>query len=260
MPSTVTIPANVTSIGDYAFQNDTSITTITMSDLVTFIGEGAFSGCTSLSKITLSKNLQNPFSIQSGSTTWRQYWGIPNSTRVIYTVICFKEDSKILCLIEDLETYVKIQDIRKGTFVKTYLHGYLPVDMIGHSKIYNPGHNINSKARLYKCSTENYPELTDDLIITGCHSILVDELTPEQTEKTIEFMGDIYTTDDKIRLIAAIDERATPYKEEGLHNIWHLALENKNYYTNYGIYANGGLLVETTSRRMMKEISGMELI
>jgi hypothetical protein len=36
-------------------------------------------------------------------------------------------------------------------------------------------------------------------------------------------------------------------------------LENENYYWNYGIYANG-LLVETTSKRMMKELSGMELL
>ena len=59
--------------------------------------------------------------------------------------------------------------------------------------------------------------------------------------------------------MACLDERAEPYLEEGLFNIWHFALENNDYYMNYGIYANG-LLVETSSKRYMKEHSGMELI
>ena len=37
------------------------------------------------------------------------------------------------------------------------------------------------------------------------------------------------------------------------------ALENDNYYMNYGIYANG-LLVETCSKRYLKELSNMTLI
>jgi hypothetical protein len=38
-----------------------------------------------------------------------------------------------------------------------------------------------------------------------------------------------------------------------------LALENDDYYMNYGIYANG-LLVETCSKRFMKELSSMTLL
>ena len=41
----------------------------------------------------------------------------------------------------------------------------------------------------------------------------------------------------------------------GNHKIWHLALENNDEYMNYGIYANG-LLVESCSKRMMREFSG----
>ena len=66
-------------------------------------------------------------------------------------------------------------------------------------------------------------------------------------------------TGNKYRLMACYDEKSEPYKIEGLYNIWHLALENENYYRNYGIFANG-LLVETCSRRMMKEYSGMVLL
>jgi hypothetical protein len=35
-----------------------------------------------------------------------------------------------------------------------------------------------------------------------------------------------------------------------------VALENKNNYSNYGIYANG-LLVESIGKRMFKELSGI---
>ena len=58
--------------------------------------------------------------------------------------------------------------------------------------------------------------------------------------------------------MACLDSRAEPYTEEGIHTIWNLALENESYYGNYGIYANG-LLVETCSIRMIKEMSGIEL-
>ena len=59
--------------------------------------------------------------------------------------------------------------------------------------------------------------------------------------------------------MACIDDRAKPYEVEGEFQIYHLALENDEYYENYGIYANG-LLVETCSKRYLKELSGMRLL
>ena len=172
---------------------------------------------------------------------------------------CFKEDSTILCLKGIKEVYVKVQDIRKGDLVKTRKHGYVPVDMIGHSKIYNSGNALRGTDRLYVCSPDQYPDLTEDLVITGCHSILVDTLTEEQRLGTVELLGRIMITDNKYRLMAFLDRRAVPFDKEGVFPIWHIALENADYYMNYGIYANG-LLVETCSKRYLKELSGMTLI
>jgi surface protein len=173
--------------------------------------------------------------------------------------ICFLEGSSILCLINNEEMYVPIERIKRGTLVNTRLQGYKPVELIGYSKMYNPGHSIHSKNRLYKCTKQNYPELIEDLVVTGCHSILVGDLTEEQREKSIQYTGDVYITENRYRLIACLDPKAELYTEEGIHTIWHLALENEDDYMNYGCYANG-LLVETTSKRMMKELSGMELV
>lgn len=173
---------------------------------------------------------------------------------------CFMEGTKILCLNSQMkQEYIPIENIRKGHLVKTLLNGFVPVCMIGKSSISNPGVNDRIKNRLYKCARDKYPELFEDLYLTGCHSILVDELSDSDREKTLNALGDIFVTDDKFRLMAYLDERSEPYTEPGTYTIWHLALENNDYLMNYGIYANG-LLVESTSKRYMKELSGMELI
>jgi hypothetical protein len=176
-------------------------------------------------------------------------------------IMCFKEDTKILCLdpTDNTEQYLPIQSLKKGTLVKTLASGYQPIQLIGHSKIYNSANQLRSKNRLYKCQKEQYPELTEDLIITGCHSILVWEITDKQRAELEEHMGQIFVTENRYRLMACIDEKALPYEKEGVFTIWHFALENDHDRKNYGVYANG-LLVESSSIRMMSEYSGMELI
>jgi hypothetical protein len=66
-------------------------------------------------------------------------------------------------------------------------------------------------------------------------------------------------TDKKYRLPACVDHRTSVYQTQGTFSIYHLALENNDYYMNYGIYANG-LLVETCSKRYLKELAKMDLI
>ena len=172
---------------------------------------------------------------------------------------CFKSDSKILTD----KGYIPIQELRKGDLVKTLLHGYKPIDMIGKRDIYHPAISERIKDQLYQCSANKYPEVFEPLVITGCHSILVENSTSvvnaEQIEKVKEVNGGIYLTDDKLRLPACVDERASVYDIVGNYTIYHLALEHEDYFMNYGIYANG-LLVETCSKRYLSELSNMSLI
>jgi hypothetical protein len=171
-------------------------------------------------------------------------------------VVCFKEGSKILTN----KGYVAVENLRRGDLIKTSMDGYIPLFMIGKRQITHSAVEERIKDQLYKCSSEKYPELFEDLIITGCHSILIDTYSSEEErEKTIEVNGDTYVTDEKYRLPACADERATVYENVGEHTIYHFALENPDYFMNYGIYANG-LLVETCSQRYLKELSMMELI
>jgi len=217
-----------------------------------------FSTVTNITGTTnLTPNAYNDIQITVTSNEYNTYtWSVPV---FVSGPSCFLEGSKILCLLDNQERYVPVEKIRKGTLVKTLSSGYKPVDMIGHAKVYNSGDSARIKNRLFKCSKKNYPELFEDLIITGCHSILVGDITEEQRAKSIEYNNDIYITENRYRLIACLDDRAEPYEVEGEHPIWHLALENNDVYMNYGIFANG-LLVETASKRMMKEYSGMELL
>ena len=112
---------------------------------------------------------------------------------------------------------------------------------------------------LYKLTKDKYNDLLDDLYITGCHSILTDEITENQINKTINDNKYVYSTDGKYRLMAYIDDKAELYRKSGVFNIWHFALEHDDYYMNYGVYANG-LLVETTSKRFMDKISNLHII
>ena len=186
-------------------------------------------------------------SVFSAGSTYFVYPGIP----------CFKEGTKVLCQINSVETYQPIETLKVGTLVKTSCHGYKKIEVIKTGTIHNPGSDERLEDRLYKCSTANYPELTEDLYITGNHSILVDSITKEQREQLIKHMGQIFLTDTKCRLIACVDQRAEPLASEGIFPIWHLALENENERMNYGIYVNGGLLVETCSINTLKNKSNL---
>jgi len=183
----------------------------------------------------------------------------PTPTPTQKVLPCFKEDTKILCYINDAEIYVNIQDIRPGMKVKTLSSGYLPVDMIGKRLLKNPGDNQRVPNRIYKCSKNIYHELTDDLYMTGHHSILVGELTDELRQEINDLYGRVFVTENRYRLPCFLDIKSEVVEKEEEVMIYHLALENKDYLTNYGIYANG-LLVETCSRRYLKEYSNMELI
>jgi len=168
-------------------------------------------------------------------------------------IACFKEGAKILTD----RGYKSIEQLKCGDMVQTALSGYKAIVMIGKKEMGHIATTERIENQLYVCSQKEY-SIMEDLVLTGCHSILVDEFQEEQREKTIELLGDIYITENKYRLPACLDKRALVYEPAGTYTIYHLALENDDYYMNYGIYANG-LLVESCSKRYLKEISEMEL-
>jgi hypothetical protein len=174
------------------------------------------------------------------------------------SALCFLEGTTILCQEDGSEKYLAVETLKPGTLVKTSLDGYKPVVLIGKGTIQNPGDDERIENRLYKCSTSNYPELKNDLYITGGHSILEFPITEKQKEDIIKHVGRLFVTDKKYRVMACIDERAEPWNSKGEYSIWHFALENNDEKMNYGVYANGGLLVETCNIDYLKQKSNME--
>jgi len=172
---------------------------------------------------------------------------------------CFLEGSTILCEVDGVERYVPVEELTKGTLVKTSLNGYKPVVLVGKGSIQNPGNDERTENRLYKCSPSKYPQLTQDLYMTGCHSILEFPITEKQKEDTVKHLGRLFITDKKYRLMACVDERAEPWNSQGAYTIWHFALDHEDDGMNYGVYANGGLLVETCSIRALKNKSNMTI-
>lgn len=173
---------------------------------------------------------------------------------------CFLEGTTVLCEVDGVEKYVPVEELQKDTLVKTSAHGFKKVVAIGKGTIQNPGDDSRTENRLYKLSPSKYSALKSDLYITGSHSVLEYPITEKQKEDIIKHIGKLFITDKKYRLMACVDDRAEPWNSEGAHTIWHFALENSDEKLNYGVYANGGLLVETCSIYFLKGKSNMTVV
>ena len=183
--------------------------------------------------------------------------GANNNPVVSTDPLCFLEGTKILIQHNGEDTYVPIEQIQAGDRVWTYQHGYVPVARNGYLVIDYHKEHPDKGCRLYMYSAEKLNGLLEDLVLTGYHSILVPFFNHKQREDVWTLFGKIYITDTLARLPICLDERAEPYDKEGIYTVYHLALENEDYYTNYGILANG-MMTETTSLRMFAE-GGFEI-
>jgi hypothetical protein len=160
---------------------------------------------------------------------------------------CFNKGTKILCLNKMMEEeYIPIEDLKKGDLVKSYLHGYRKIDSIGTNKmINNPDHFNLSMYKMEKTDTNG---LIEDLIVTGGHSILVDDLGEYYAENEIRFKCPIPKIDDKFFLLCSLSKDFIQLTDRDEYTYYHLVLENNgNNDERFGIWANG-ILTETISK------------
>ena len=170
--------------------------------------------------------------------------------------ICFNKDTQILCYIDNKEQYVQVQDLRKGTLIKTLDHGYKPINVVktGTYRLGRPGVDQG----MFKMKKTG--SMLADLQMTGLHSILVDSNDPEYADQVARFevanakfqrpWG--WMVDGKNRLPA---NSCVQFKKMSVrdYTVYSFALDKQQM--QYGVWANG-VLVETTSHRYINQMRG----
>ena len=163
---------------------------------------------------------------------------------------CVHETTDFLCYVNNEEKYINIKDIKPGFLVKTYEEGYVKVKHIFKQRCFNSVKNRMSKFFVMNKSKNDL--LTKDLIITGGHSILVDELTEEQHNKMkstgIKYLS-IY---DKYKLVTFFNEDFVGKTDKSEERVYLLVLEADDDHKVYGAYVNGGMIIETCGIAMCK--------
>ena len=196
----------------------------------------------------------------------RNYWGEYDvvltasdgllSTQQSFTImvrkpICFNEGTKILCLKNGKEQYVRVGRLIEGDRVKTFNHGYKKIVDIRKGSF-----NLNGLMDMGMYRMKKQGNMIADLEMSGLHCVLVDKNDKKYADD-IKRQGGLnnkkFFIDEKFRL-RANQSHEFQQMEAKKYTIFSFALEDQDQ-EQYGIWANGAL-VETTSRKML-EVSNM---
>jgi len=176
-------------------------------------------------------------------------YGSIGSTSITMTATegaCFNEGTKILCLNNKEEEYIPIENLKKGDIVKSYKHGYRKIDLIGKNYLFNNPDNFSHC--MYKMIKTDTNELTEDLIVTGGHSILVDKLGKNKKLNKQLFNGQTLKIDNKYLMLAAASAQFEKVMGNDKYTYYHFVLENNgDDEERFGVWANG-VLTETPSK------------
>ena len=109
--------------------------------------------------------------------------------------------------------------------------------------------NFDNAMCKYKC--DNFP----DLLITGGHSIMVDELSDLMKEYVKDNEYYIYAEGGKYRMLAGLDDRCEKVVE-GKFNVYHLVLENNGDLNSWNWIYSNGLVSESMSEKYYHIVTG----
>jgi hypothetical protein len=82
-------------------------------------------------------------------------------------------------------------------------------------------------------------DMIEDLLITGSHSILVDELSEEERKNMMKVFGKLKMIDGKYLLLSSLSNKLEKIKSKDTYEYYNIKLEGNP--CGYGIYANGAL-------------------
>jgi hypothetical protein len=158
--------------------------------------------------------------------------------------ICLGENSILPTITNDMKIiYKKIKEISINDIIMTEYSGPKKIKYIYHEKIKNiSNRHSRFKDKLYVLKKQDYPELKDDLILTGRHPILVNHnfSNKEIINNNHKFIRNFF------RLETYKNKKAISFDIEGVFDIYNIVLENSFIGKNYPIRVNG-ILTETLS-------------
>ena len=156
---------------------------------------------------------------------------------------CFKEGTKILCANEE---YIPVEQLKPGDLVKTYKHGLRRITKVTTAKMVNNPDNFGKCLYLMKKTDI----MTDDLFLTGWHSIMVDDLGDSEADNT-KRLGPNNKIDDKYLLLCSVSHEFNKVDNTQEYTVYNFALDGDgDDEARYGVYANG-VLCETPSTAML---------
>lgn len=160
---------------------------------------------------------------------------------------CFLETTKILCLIDNIEQWIPIKNITKGTLIKTFHHGYKKVLQNKCIKMLNTTNKTKYKLYVLKKDVSKNKDLFEDLYVSGLHSVLLaDEELSDSTKKVLSKYKNIRYVDGKKAVMAWQNCDFEEVNDTNLYNLYQLILESNDIRQQYGIFANG-ILTESVS-------------
>jgi len=190
----------------------------------------------------------------------RHYRGLfINKIVIDDTIPCFGENTQILCADENMkEFYLPIKNIAVGQLVKTYNHGYKKVFNIESGSFVNNPQNF--RTCMYAMKKNEF--MTDDLLLTGGHGILVNKVDKtniisryDNKNSELAYLygkGFSEKIDNKIILQAVACKYFTQCVDNNMYNYYHISLEtNGKDNVQYGIWANGVLCESTANIRFL---------
>lgn len=171
--------------------------------------------------------------------------------------ICYVVGTDILCLIDGVEKYVKVENLEKGTLIKVYNQHkdeYVKAYNVSKSKIFPSRTHKQSKIFVLKKDRLGENKPYQDLYVTGGHSYLVDEIKDENIMRFMhncnpEFGAAVH---DKYKLLVSMSDEWEEYDSTEPTTIYHFALECDHEFGQYGVYANG-ILSESMSLFFFKK-------
>ena len=194
-------------------------------------------------------NVLNPSVINSLASSSSDIYFEPASS-ANHDAICFDESTEILCLNGKFqEVYIPVNKLIKGTLVKTYKHGFRRIDCIFK------GQFVNNKDNFRNCMfvLPKNKNMTKDLIVTGGHSILVDDLGEYKEENKKLFAFETPKIDNKYLLLSSVSKDFIKMENNDTYTYYHLVLENEgDNELRFGVWANG-VLTETPSKKFVTE-------